>query len=255
MNENKQVSLGFAPWRVREQLIGMSHGEKKFAIYLETFEHSICTQMKEWGYSSTDLYSAIISALKAFGNQDKLSSKEVALLAIHSALIKQPLIKKYAPAAYNRFMVAGVYYTACSLSDKNVSQRLSILHDMFPQPGISGELVRSIFARFATLKEATRNTARSNANKRAEKIALSKKMVIEQWEKYTGNKSTAANFATKLSEGADDSAKPEFWRDIETGEPLTVKTYRRKKVVTWINEHRLNKTPHASKRQDCKTLL
>ena len=255
MSDKKQKGLGMAAWRIREQLAGMSHGEQKFAIYLETFEPSICTQMKEWGYSSTDLYRAIISALKAFGNQDELSSKDAALIEIHSSLIQKNLLKKYAPATYNRFRVAGFYYYACSLSDKGVRERLIILRGVYPDSGIDGELVRSTLARFATLKEATRNTARHNANKRAEKIAISEKAVIEQWEKYTGNKSTAANFATKLSEGADDSAKPKFWRDVETGEPLAVTTYRRKKVVSLVKKYPREKTPHASKRQDCKTLL
>lgn len=255
MSDKKQKGLGMAAWRIREQLAGMSHGEQKFAIYLETFEPSICTQMKEWGYSSTDLYRAIISALKAFGNQDELSSKDAALIEIHSSLIQKNLLKKYAPATYNRFRMAGFYYYACSLSDKGVRERLIILRGVYPDSGINGELVRSTLARFATLKEATRNTARHNANKRAEKIAISEKTVIEQWEKYTGNKSTAANFATKLSEGADDSAKPKFWRDVETGEPLAVTTYRRKKVVSLVKKYAREKTPHASKRQDCKTLL
>lgn len=255
MSDNKQKGLGMTSWRIREQLASMSHGEKKFAIYLEAFEPSICTQMQEWGYSSTDLYTAIISALKAFGNQDKLSSKDAALLVIHSALIKKTLLKKYAPAAYNRFKVAAMYYHACSLSDKGVRERLTILQGVYPDSGIDGELARSILARFATLKEAARNTARRNANKRKEKIGVSDKAVIEQWKKYTGNKSTAANFATKLSEGADDSAKPEFWRDVVTGEPLAVTTCRRKKVVSLVRKHEREKTPHASKRQDCKALL
>lgn len=250
MNDKKQQGLGMAGWRIREQLASMSHGEKKFAIYLEAFEPSICTQMQEWGYSSTDLYMAIISALKAFGNQDELTSKDVTLLVIHRAFIKKPLLKKYAPAAYQRFMLAGMYSSACSLSKKGVKERLTILHGAFPHSGFNGELVRSVFARFATLKEAARNTARRNANKRKEKIGVSDKAVIEQWKKYTGNKSTAANFATKLSGGADDSAKPEFWRDVETGEPLTVTTYRRRKVVSLVRKHEKEKTPHASKRQD-----
>lgn len=255
MSDNKQKGLGMPGWRIREQLASMSHGEKKFAIYLDAFEPSICTQMQEWGYISTDLYMAVISALKAFGNQDELSSKDAALIEIHCSLIQKPLFKKYAPAAYNRFRVAGFYYYACSLSDKGVRERLIILRGVYPDSGIDGEMVRSTLARFATLKEATRNTARRNANKRKEKIGVSEKAVIEQWEKYTGNKSTAANFATKLSGGVDDSAKPKFWRDVETSEPLTVTTYRRKKIVSLVRKYEKEKTPHASKRQDCKTLL
>lgn len=234
MSDGKHKGFGLAGWRIREQLACMSPNEKQFAIYLEGFEPSICNLMREWGYTSRGLYSAVMQALKKFGDQKELTDKDLILLRINSDLINKPSFRKHAPAAYQRFLLCGAYFSACSLADKSLQERFLKLHRAFP----NSPLMCHWFERMAAAKETTRRHARQSSIKRHERTRAAKAAVIEQWEKFKGDKATAASFATKLSGGDDDAAKPEFWRDIETNEPLKIDPVSRKTVAKWVNEYR-----------------
>src|SRR5690606_39233086 len=149
-------------------------------------------------------------------------------------LITDAEFRKHANQAYKRFLVAGTDISAEILKYMSTREAYPALRQAFPQGGYAQHILTTI---------AVSRRARSQQAQRGgtAKTAHAKETIIQQWGKFEGDKTTAATFATKISGGADDSAKPEYWNDVVTGERLSAIPVARKTVAKWVNEYRKGK--------------
>lgn len=223
--------LGMPGWRIKDQIAGLSSEAKEFAIYLDCYEPGICKFMADHGYTASDLYHQMIDSFRKMASGKNLSGHEANLLAIHVYLLQRPELKRSSYAVYSRLLVAGALFSAQSLGHKSRLENWNALHEIFPSSKHEG--VRFWFASIAAEKRALVQKAKNTG---AEKSKTAKSVIYEQWEKFNGDKATAATFATYMSEGKDDSAKPEAWLDVITREKLSPGPVARKTVARWINQ-------------------
>lgn len=88
---------------------------------------------------------------------------------------------------------------------------------------------------------AESHLAKKNAG--SKKGTRTREIVIQQWEKFTGNKATAATFANSFCE-IDSTGKVIAFIDVVTKEKLECKVVSEKTVRLYVNEHmEIQKTP------------
>lgn len=214
----------------------LSENEKAFIRYIERrAPESLRERMRLCDHTSTTLYHGIIQAmLKLKHEQPKLTFKDRCLISIFQFLITDAGFRKHANQAYERFLVAGTDISAENLKHMSSREAYAALRQAFPQGGYAQYILATI---------AVSRRARSQQAQRGgtAKTAPAKETIIQQWEKFEGDKTTAATFATKISGGTDDSAKPEYWNDVVTGERLSATPVARKAVARWVNKYRKGK--------------
>lgn len=157
-------------------------------------------------------------------------------------LVDKESFLKHAPTVYRRLLIAGIDLACHHLIDVNEREGSSgvykALYSAFPEPSHSARALHQEFARLMQSRMSVKRRGRQAIEKRhREQTEETKRVVIEQWEKFPGDKSTAATFANHFCGGDDYGAKPEVFHDVITGIALPVKPMANRTVRNYINDH------------------
>lgn len=196
------------------------------------------------GFNSGDaLYFGIIKALKKLKNKKNgLDTSDVLFLKGYSILLSdRAALKRCVPDIYNRLMIAGIDFSVDALvnvvEESGNVEMFRYLIEMFPGSNHGSRFWHQNLAILTQTRVSAKIRARHSVQHKHKKTDETKRVVIEQWEEYRGDKSTAASFANKLCGGSDAGARPDFFYDINNNKRLDVPTVTNRTVRKWINEH------------------
>ena len=204
--------------------------------------------IKELGVPWYSLYPEIIKAyrrLKGAGSEFTQADAKIVMVWL-LLLGDRDSFLKYAPTIYRRLLVAGVDLACHHLIDVYEQQGsagvFKALHSAFPESGYRARFLHQELTRLMQNRVSAKRRGRDAIERRHERQTYkTKNAVIEQWEKYPGNKATTATFANHFCEGADAGAKPDCFHDVVTGEPLPVAPISNRTVRKYINDYRKKK--------------
>ncbi|MCG8523258.1 MAG: hypothetical protein MI744_13735 [Pseudomonadales bacterium] len=194
------------------------------------------------------LYPRIIEAYRGLKQADipftRTDAEAVRLWQL--LLTDRDAFLEHAPTVYRRLLIAGIDLACHHLVDVNEREGSSgvykALYSAFPEATHSARALHQEFARLMQSRVSIKRRGKQAVEKRhREETEETKRVVIEQWEKFPGDKSTAATFARHFCGDDDEGAKPEVFRDVISGIALPVKPLTNKTVRRYINEHRKQK--------------
>lgn len=201
--------------------------------------------IKALGLPWYSLYPRIIESYRGLKNTGSpLTGTDLELVRVWQRLLAdREAFLRYAPTVYRRLLIAGVDLACHRLIDvyeQEGSEGLyKALNSAFPDLNHSSRFLHQEFARLVQSRVFKKVRGRKAIEKKHEdQTYKTKKVVIEQWEKFSRSKATAATFANHFCGGADAGAKPRCFHDVMTGDPLPVTPVSNRTVRNYINEHR-----------------
>lgn len=220
-----------------------------FKCYLaEQAPEDVTKAIRELELAWYNLYPEIIASYRRLkAPKAQLSQADPQVIKLWFLLLAdKERLRKYAPNIHRRLLIAGVDLACHHLIDvyerEGSAGVFKALNHAFPESGHAARFLHQELARLMQNRVAAKRRGKGAVEKRHEdQTAKTKMVVIEQWEKFPGDKSTAGTFANRFCGGVDAGAKPDCFYDVVTGDPLPVIPVSNRTVRKYINDYRKRK--------------